>query len=91
MNEHQLLSALVNFLTTKQIVQGDKDSLLDMVKRYKAPPISMAFPVALRMSVADSHKLNDLLRQALIVLANETVTPKLTSAVQINEKFSNDD
>jgi len=91
MTEHQLLSALVDFLTTKNIVQGDKDSLLDMVKRYKAPPISMAFPVALRMSVADSHKLNDLLRQALIVLANETVTPKSTPVVQINEKFSNDD
>lgn len=75
MNERETLKSLYNFIVTKQIVQGDKDSIKDMAQRYKNPPISMGFPVVIRMTVADSHTLNALLSQVEVLLASTEVTP----------------
>lgn len=81
MNERELLQSLYNFIVTKQIVQGDVDSLKDMAQRYKHPPASMAYPVVIRMTVPDSHVLNDLLSKVEILVASTEVTPLSTPTV----------
>lgn len=68
MTERELLVQLCHFITTKQIVTGDRDTIRDMVTRYKSPPFTAAFPVAIRMSMRDTHILNDLLKQAEALL-----------------------
>jgi hypothetical protein len=82
MSERELLKAFYNFVATKDIVQGDKDSMKDMAQRYKNPPISMAFPVVMRMTVQDSHTLNDLMSKAEILLVPSEVTPLSTPIVK---------
>lgn len=62
--ERDLLIQLCHFLSTKQMVAGDEKSIADMVRRYKSPPFTKAFPVALRLTMQDTYTLNDLLTQA---------------------------
>lgn len=86
MNERDLLQKLYNFIVTKQIVQGEVDSLKDMAKRYMNPPISMAFPVVLRMTVQDSYTLNDILSATETLLVSSEVTPLATPKVTLPEE-----
>lgn len=83
MTERELLIKLHNFIVTKQIVQGDNASIKDMVIRYKSPPFTMAFPAALRMTMQDTHTLNDLLRLTEVLLASTEVTPLATPIVKL--------
>ena len=91
MNERELLIALYNFIVTKQIVQGDNDSLKDMAQRYKNPTISMAFPVVIRMTVPDSHVLNELLKKAKVLLDSTEVTPLSTPITLPEDKLDDEE
>lgn len=77
MNERELLIHLCQFLATKQIVVGDKPSILDMTQRYQQPPFTLAFPACIRLTMQDTHTLNELLKQAYEQL-EITDTPKET-------------
>lgn len=74
--ERELLARLCHFISTKQLVQGDRDSILDMCQRYKSPPFTIAFPVAMRMSVSDSYQLNELMKLAHAALSETEHVPE---------------
>lgn len=73
-----MLAIICQFVSTKQIVVGDKDSIHDMVSRYKSPPFTMAYPACIRLTMQDTYTLNDLLKQAYTLLASSEVTPLAT-------------
>lgn len=73
--EHELLVLLCAFLANKQIVAGDEESIRHMVSTYKNPPFTIAFPACIRLTMQDTHRLNELLKQAYKLLsANEVQT-----------------
>lgn len=78
MTERELLATICHFISTRQMIVGDKDSIKDMAQRYKSPPISMAYPACLRLTMQDTYTLNDLLKQAHTLLASTEVTPLMT-------------
>jgi len=78
MTERDLLATLCHFITTKQIVIGDEASIKDMVVRYKQSPMSLIYPVCLRMTIKDTDRLNELLKQAHTLLeATEPVKAEI--------------
>lgn len=68
LNERELLALLCHFIQTKQLILGDNESIRDMVKRYKQPPFTLLFPVAMQMTVKDVDDLNRILKQAYKLL-----------------------
>lgn len=73
--ERDLLIILCQFISSKQIVVGDEKSIKSMVAVYANPPFTMAYPVAIRLTMADTYKLNELLQKAHDLLeATEPVT-----------------
>jgi hypothetical protein len=73
--EHELLVLLCAFLANKQIVYSDEESIRDMTSRYKNPPFTVVFPACMRMTMQDTNRLNELLKQAYKLLsANEVQT-----------------
>lgn len=85
MKERDLLALLCHFLSTKQYVQGEPDSIRDMVVRYTAPPFTIAFPIVMRLTVQQYNQLNELLKQAHALLESTEVTPKMTPIVEIKD------
>ena len=73
-----MLATLCQFISTKQVVVGDKESIRNMVSVYQNPPFTLAYPVAMRMTLADTYTLNELLKQAYTLLASTEVTPLAT-------------
>lgn len=80
-----MLAILCNFISKRQIVQGDEDSIKDMVVRYKFPPFTLIYPVVMRMTLQDTNELNEILKQAHQVLASNEVTPLSTPIVPPDE------
>ena len=62
MNDHDLLIQLVSFLNRAVFVQGDTPSIIDMIQRYKDPPLTRAFPVAMRLTRAEYAQLTALMQ-----------------------------
>jgi len=85
MNEREMLATLCQFLVSQQIVIGDEASIKDMVVRYKQSPMSLFYPVCLRMTIKDMDKLNELLKQAHTLLASNEVTPLMTPIVHVEK------
>lgn len=81
MTERDLLAILCHFITTKEFVQGDKESILDMVARYKSPPFTMAYPCYIRLSMKDTNELNEIIKQAHEYLSSTADTPLATPIV----------
>lgn len=88
LNERDLLALLCHFITTRQFVTGDKASIEDMVVRYKYPPLTLLFPVAIRLSVKDSDQLNELLKQAHELLSINEVQDALQSPGDARDRIS---
>lgn len=61
MTDRELLIELFTLLVNRKFIQGDKDSILDMVQRYKQPPMTRLHQVAMQMTRADYDRLGDLL------------------------------
>lgn len=79
MTERDMLAILCHFLTTKQFVQGEMESIKDMVARYKSSPLSLAYPIVMRLSVPEYNQLNKLLEEAHTLLtATGTQTVEAT-------------
>lgn len=74
-----MLAILCHFLSTKQFVQGQLESIRDMTMRYKSPPISLAYPIVMRLSVQHYNQLNELLKEAHELLT-ATEPPKIEEA-----------
>ena len=68
LSERDLLVLLCDFLAKKQIVVGDKQSILDMTSRYQSPPFTMAYPACIRLTMQDTNILNEILKQAHALL-----------------------
>lgn len=68
MTEREMLATLCQFITTCQFVQGEMGSIKDMTMRYKSPPISLAYPIVMRLSVQRYNQLNKLLEEAHALL-----------------------
>lgn len=86
MTERQLLALFYNFIVTKQIIQAEDDSIKDMVVRYKFPPFTVVYPCAMRMTTQDTHTLNELLKQAQVLLgASDAPTPKMVPKVEVSQ------
>lgn len=66
--ERDLLILLCDFISKKQIVVGDEASIKSMVAVYKNPPFTLAYPVAIRLTMADTYTLNELLQKAHALL-----------------------
>lgn len=64
MTERELLARLCAFIVKKEIVVGDEKSIKHMCLSYQNPPMSLIYPVIMRMTVKDVDQLNELLKQA---------------------------
>lgn len=62
MSDREALLALYAFLTTKQYVTMDGDSLRDMVMRYKTPPLTALNTVAMQMTTKEYNALAELMK-----------------------------
>ena len=87
MTERDLLIQLCAFISKKQIVMGDEASIRNMVAVYQNPPFTLAFPAAMRMTLADTYQLNELLKRAHELLTENETIPVSTRVVNVNEKF----
>lgn len=84
MTERELLATICQFIISKQIIMGDEASIKDMVVRYKQSPFSLIYPVCIRMTIKDTDQLNELLKQAHVLLASNEVTPLATPIVELD-------
>lgn len=61
MTEREMLEQLFAFMVGRDFVEGDQDSIHDMVRRYKMPPMTMRNRVVLQMTKQEYNALNSLL------------------------------
>ena len=61
MTDRELLQQLFAFMASRNYIGGDPDSIVDMVKRYKQPPLTMYFRIGMQMTVVEYQALLILL------------------------------
>lgn len=61
MTDRDTLQLLYAFFIGRNFIQGDTESVKDMVKRYKQPPLTMYHRVCLQMTKPEYDALKDLL------------------------------
>lgn len=59
MTDRELLEKLFKALLGNKFIQGDRDSIMDMVQRYKNPPFTIIYQVAMLMTVNKSNELRN--------------------------------
>lgn len=65
MPDKELLKQWFDFFVSLKIMEGDRESVMDMVARYKNPPLTMLRRYAMLMTRADYDKLETLLERTL--------------------------
>lgn len=63
MTEREMLQKLFDFMAGRNFIAGDTDSVKDMVRRYKQPPLTMHFRVAMQMTKTEYDTLYALLTE----------------------------
>lgn len=63
MTDRELLQELFGFLVGRNYVEGDEQSIRDMVLRYKQPPLTLYHRVCMQMTKADYDRLDNLLER----------------------------
>lgn len=63
MTDREFLEQLFAFLSGRTHIRGDRESIMDMVQRYKQPPLSMRNQVAMQMTAADYNRLGELMKR----------------------------
>lgn len=63
MTDRELLELLVGFIKRGDFIAGDEAGVLDMVKRYQHPPLTMHYRVAMRMTVNEYNELARTMKQ----------------------------
>lgn len=63
MTDREMLEQLFAFMVGRDFVEGDPDSIRDMTKRYKMPPMTMRQRVVLQMTKQEYNALTSLLMQ----------------------------
>lgn len=63
MTDRELLAELYQFLQGRAFIIADKDSVSDMVKRYKNPPLTLYRRAAMQMTMSEYKRLGELLAQ----------------------------
>ena len=61
--ERELLEKLAAFLNMRTFIEGDAESIEDMVHRYGNPPLTMHNRVAMRMTVTEYKQFQALMRR----------------------------
>ena len=61
--DKELLQELFNFMVKRSYVQGDEAGIMDMVQRYKQPPLTRYHQVCMQMTQADYRNLENLLER----------------------------
>lgn len=69
--DRELLQALFQFMVGRNYIQGDRDSILDMVARYKQPPLTRHFTCIMQMTRSDYDRL-----YALLTKIDQHLNPK---------------
>lgn len=57
------IAQLITLLNRVQLIEGDKDTIGDMVTRYQNPPFTRAYPICIRLSRAEYAKLSQLMQK----------------------------
>jgi len=63
MTDRELLQELFNIMVKRSYIQGDEVSIMDMVQRYKQPPLTRYHQVCMQMTQADYRNLENLLER----------------------------
>lgn len=61
--DRELLTKLARFIASRPVIEGDEDSIRDMVSRYSNPPLTLHYRRALRLTVNEHKNLQVLLTQ----------------------------
>lgn len=59
----ELLAELYNFLREREYILGDKESIRQMTKLFKNPPLTTRTPVSMKMTKRDYVEFNALLKR----------------------------
>jgi hypothetical protein len=97
MTDRELLEQLFKFLSKRRFVEMEGEALLDMVRRYKNPPLTRVFPVGMQMSQHDYKRLGDILKRiqdhlnpASLPVVEFEPLPDLPSGISFEEKPTDD-
>lgn len=63
MTDREALEQLYAFMSGRTYIAGDKESIMDMVQRYKQPPLSMRNQIAMQMTANDYNRLGELMKR----------------------------
>lgn len=83
--EKQLLKEVFDFLVKCNYIQGEEESIRDMVMRYKHPPMTLYNRVVMQMTVPESEKLSNLLGRILALFEPEGVPLEQPNEAATNE------
>lgn len=61
--EREMLEKLSSFLNMRTFIEGDAESIADMVRRYGNPPLTMHNRVAMQMTVTEYKQFQALMRR----------------------------
>lgn len=59
----ELLAELYNFMRKRTYIVGERETVMDMVKRYKNPPLTMRNIVGMQMTAGEYKQLGELLKR----------------------------
>jgi hypothetical protein len=59
----ELLAELYNFMRKRTFIVGQRETVMDMVKRYQNPPLTMRQIVGMQMTSAEYQQLGALLKR----------------------------
>lgn len=61
--DRELLVELFDFLKNRSFIMGDKEGVRDMALRYKQPPLTMYYRIAMKMTIDDYNQLAALMNR----------------------------
>lgn len=60
---NELLAELYNFMRKRTFIVGERETVMDMVKRYKNPPLTMRNIVGMQLTKREYDELGKLLKR----------------------------
>lgn len=74
MTDRELLRQLAGFINKRNFIQGEAESICDMVSRYIKPPLTLRNQVAMQMTVSELNQLITLMQKVNKHLQTEEKT-----------------
>lgn len=82
--DRELLEELFNFMVKRNYIQGDEESVRDMVKRYKQPPLTLYHMVIMQMTMQDYAELTKLLERVVEHFNPDNITEEAINVTQLD-------